>query len=138
MMFWRAVVLALMPLLPLPGFAHAHAECSAHDPTGIDRAPHLHLRFFYDWALPATDQPAGPQSEDHDDDAVYFPASVVLGRGAEQTSAVVPSDTAPLPLPGTGAGIQTALVTAPTSLCLAPSRRADACPIYLRARALLI
>jgi len=138
MMLWRAVVLALMPLLPLPGFAHAHAECSAHDPSGIDRAPHLHLRLFYSWALPATDRPASPQSDDHDDDAVYFPASVVLGRGAEQTSAVVPADTTALPLPGAGTGFQTALVTAPTSLCLAPFGPADACPIYIRSRALLI
>jgi hypothetical protein len=134
-MLRRALVLALVPLLPLPGLAHTHAEHSAHDPSGLDRAPHLHLRFFYDWALAG--QPGDSQTDDHDEDAVYFPASVVPGRNVEQSTAVVTAEAAPAPLPAMVACPcpAPAVAAAPVHL---PFDHASECPVYLRVRALLI
>jgi hypothetical protein len=132
-MLWRVVVLALVPLVPLPGFAHAHAEYTAHDPSGIDRPPHFHLRSFYDWAL---DSQSTAENEDHDKDAVYVSASVVLGRGAEQPVADAADGSTPL--------TSLAPVVCPESAQGTLLRSSDpprclySCAIYLRSRALLI
>jgi hypothetical protein len=138
-MLRRVVVLVLALLVPLPGLAHTHAGYTSHDPSGIDRSPHFHLRSFYAWALDGQDRSsnADEESEDHDDDAVYVSASVVLGRGAEHSATGV-------------ADGPTQVIPCSLVLCCQPAAAAAPpmgsppfwcsylCPIYVRSRALLI
>jgi hypothetical protein len=102
-MLRRVVVLLLVPvvLVPWAGIAHAHAGCSIHDPAGLDRAPHFHLRVLCQLSQSCTDDDDcsqtldwGTPSPDHDDDAVYVPTSVILGRLSEHAPAVAPDRTA--------------------------------------------
>jgi hypothetical protein len=130
-MLWRAVVLALVPLVPLPGFAHAHVGYTDHDPADIDRPPHFHLRSFYDWALDSQ----STDNEDHDEDAVYVSASVILGRGVEH-SVIAPDGSTLVAALALGACPQAAQGRA--LLPVDPVPLFCPCPVYLRSRALLI
>jgi hypothetical protein len=93
-MFRRMLVLSLVPLLLLPGICHAHAWISDHDPSGKDRSPHFHLRFFscslgqsegdpHPCSLSSLDQTntfdRSRSASDHDRDAVYLPLSILFG-----------------------------------------------------------
>jgi hypothetical protein len=91
-MFRRFVTFLLLPLLLLPTICgeHAHATAAPDDPAGLDRQPHIHLRFFLPWWPLASDAAAEPSSSDcglpdHDDDAVYFPELLLLGWTSESS-----------------------------------------------------
>jgi hypothetical protein len=101
------LVLSLIPLLLLPGACHAHAGISDHDPSGKDRSPHFHLRFFLGmWKQSGEDRPPSSHvgrnpfttfdrnspASDHDEDAVYLPLPLLLGWSAgPQINLVDPS-----------------------------------------------
>jgi hypothetical protein len=91
-MLRRITACHLMVLLLLPGMsaAHSHAEVNAHDPSGVYRPPHFHLRFLISWPQGLADQVdsanefsnEGYQARplaDHDADAIYLPDSNLSG-----------------------------------------------------------
>jgi hypothetical protein len=151
-MFRRIVLQLLIPLLLLPGMAHSHAGASAHDPSGLDRPPHFHLRSFYLlWQQYRSDQ--DPDSRhgrdegndvsqrgrpvDHDDDAVYLPHSVLLGWHID--SHVSPIDQSALVmLAGMVCRSGTVFVSIPPHDCSLPVFHGSSYPVYLRSLALLI
>jgi hypothetical protein len=76
-MFRRVVVnLVIALLVGQACFAvHAHAEASSHDPAGMFRPPHFHLRVFFP---PVNNRDRNAPIE-HDSDAVYLPDASFSG-----------------------------------------------------------
>jgi hypothetical protein len=154
-MIRRNIALLLTVSLLQPGMwcVHSHAGISDHEPSGMLRAPHFHLRFVYSlWRQPASESPrttlpsAGlqtaslPRSEstaDHDADALYLPLSIVLGwdNGPPVDLLVPPAIADALPLDCLQAP---ALLTATAARACRPVVSGDPCPPYLRSLALLI
>ena|SRR5579859_6392681 len=95
-MFRRIITRHLIALLLVPGYCatHSHAEVSAHDPSGLFRRPHFHVRVFSGWlnlVNPRTNSDKGDSLPvDHDSDAVYVPDSILSGWLSDP--AVVPVD----------------------------------------------
>jgi hypothetical protein len=151
-MFRRVVVRLLTPLLLLPGIAHSHAGASAHDPSGLDRSPHFHLRMFYPlWHQVSNDQNrdfrhAGDEGEtlskggsrvNHDDDAVYVPVYFLFGWYLEsQVGQIDPS--ALVTLVGMDRLPCTARVSISSQELFLSAFSWSRCPIYLSSLTLLI
>jgi hypothetical protein len=137
-----SVVLVLQPGMWL---VHSHAEISKHDPSGKVRPPHFHLRFLFPlWHTPADDS-CSPVSgvsgkrptSDHDYDAVYLHASVLLGwsNGPQVESFVPPSLSGAL---ATSNLLRLASSAAPSEHVLSPLASSQTCPLYLGSLVLLI
>lgn len=139
-MFPRVVAPVLIPLLLLPGLccAQAHHGISDHDPTGLERSPHFHLRFLL-LALPNRDEDlCGSQPvEDHDDDAVYLSISTLLGWHSEHHPDPVAPPTLELPLPTVNLP-DAILVFLPAETLPTLAGFWMVCPIYLRSLILLL
>ena len=153
-MFRHVVSRLLVPLFLIPAMcpAHAHSGTSVHDPSGLNRAPHFHLRFFYlSWqqcrneknyyCRPESDEykalAGRTPTADHDDDAVYLPLSVLLGwRSNSPVAPVDPSGLATLA--GTICVPNAAFVLSSSQEPSPPAAHWQLCPIYLRSLTLLI
>jgi hypothetical protein len=151
-MFRRVIARLLVLLLILPGTwaAYAHAGTSVHDPAGLDRSPHFHLRFFYlSWPRYASDQSVhfdgqegktltgSKPAADHDDDAVYVPVTVLLGWCFDPPVDLVSPMGLAMPA-GTLCLPETELVAISAQ---GPSQwavRCHACPLYLQSLTILI
>jgi hypothetical protein len=156
-MYRRVVSLLLLPAVLLThgvGAGHSH---DGFQPAGHDQTPHLHLCVFsphhhhegseshHHGHDADRDDPDRAESlgqpaplEDHDDDAVYFPTSVVLGFQGQnnQQRSLDLADS-----PAMGAMVNTLLDMPPLSLPLAhppPLFCRPPCPLYLQICALLI
>jgi hypothetical protein len=153
-MFRRVVFRLLVLLLLVPGMcaAHSHAGTSAHDPSGLNRPPHFHLRFFYLWCQQygnernyyfhqggheSTALTGSKPTADHDADAIYLSISVLLGWRSD-----LPVDpVSPLGLtmpPGTMCLADAAHVLVPSQELSPHAAHWQRCPIYLRSVTLLI
>jgi hypothetical protein len=152
-MFQRAVARVLILLLFLPGTwaAHAHAGTSAHDPSGLDRLPHFHLRFFN---LSRQQDPSDQNchfrkchegktftgskpTADHDEDAIYLPVSVLLGW-CSNPPVDLASPTGLVMLAGTIYVQDAGLVTIPSPELLLAAFHWQPCLIRVRFPVLLI
>lgn len=153
-MFRRVVSRLLVPLFLIPGMCPAHAHCgmSVHDPSGLNRTPHFHLRFFYlSWQQCGNEKKHDSPAEsdeyqarasrnptaDHDDDAVYLSLSILLGwRSNSPVAPVDPSGMAALAVtiyvPNTAPVLTSSQEPSP------PAAYGQPCPIYLQSLILLL
>ena len=153
-MFQRVTALFLIPPLLFQGacFAHGHSD-GVPEPTGHDETPHFHLgapghhHHHEDGTHRHDDEDQDAEGaagfrqdpeQDHDDDAIYLPASVLIflrGRqpqaGSGELSALVRmAGMVSLPLP--------VLASHPRWTHPPPLLPCSRCPIYLWTLTLLI
>jgi hypothetical protein len=131
-MFRRVVVnLVIALLVGQACFAvHAHAEASSHDPAGMYRPPHFHLRVFFP---PANNRDRTTPIE-HDSDAVYLPDANFSGWYSNPSDAAIDLPAAMLPTEPVDAAI---VISAPSPERPIPARISP-CPLYLLSTSLLI
>jgi hypothetical protein len=132
-MFRRAVVnLVIALLVGQACFAvHAHAEASCHDPAGMFRPPHFHLRVFFP---PRNDRDRNAPIE-HDSDAVYLPDANFSGWYVNASDVAVELPAAMLPVEPIDLA---AMVLDSTPSELPMPARISPCPLYLLSASLLI
>jgi hypothetical protein len=155
-MFHRVVSLLLVPTLFLQGMGVCHSQGGTclHEPAGHEEAPHFHLcivgLYHHAHEDHHADQDGKPKGHNehalaqqvptlnHDDDAVYVSALVMLGRRSGY-SQVASGDYSALLV------TIDAMVGSPPMMALSrllahplPSLLCHHCPIYLRTLALFI
>jgi hypothetical protein len=150
-MFHRAISLPLIALLLIKGmgFAHCHAGTGIPEAPEHDLTPHFHVRCLFGTSAHQDCCPHDRASreeeaaayrvptEDHDDDAIYVPASVVLALPDQQLQAGAQDCPVLVPLDAM-VGVPFLSTPSPLRTHPPPLLLGQACPIYLRLAALLL